>query len=452
VTGRRAARVLRLAGATALAGCATLAAPGGPWAVGGGRGEDVVVLRAHTHVLGVAASARHVYALTTGGLVTWDRVFGRWVEPSAWLTDELRAAGVGEAFGPVGPAVLAADPVEEAVWLGIPGAVVVVRPRQSQALRVTVAGQVELIAFARDGGAAWVLASGRWLRVSRAGFVSAASPPEAGALVLPADLEAVYRAHPALRASLPFLLRDEATGGVSARVRTGTLSPDRPGEAWIGTWGDGLWVVDARFLSARSLPIGLPADDVQAVWASGDGVWVAVGRSDGQLRVAQVAAGAARDAGGEPGVGGGPGAGGVGGGPGAGGVGDALPRGLIRAVRDSVVVLARGPSVRWSAPGVDERPLMLPGAALAEVGPVVALALDAERVWIAGARGVFHVARAAAFAGVGGSVVPDVSRPLTVGRELPAPIQALAVAPPYAWVGTRAGLVRVRLTAEGTIP
>jgi hypothetical protein len=165
-------------------------------------------------------------------------------------------------------------------------------------------------------------------------------------------------------------------------------------------------------------------------------VWVAALGPDGLLRVARVHDGSgaerdvARPAGGAPDL------------------TEREPGQVLRAARDSVVVVARGTAVRWVGPDGEERPVTLPGASRAEVGPLVAVALDADRVWIAGQRGVFHVPRDAAF----GTAPPVLSRGLVVGRELPAEVQALAVAPPYAWVGTRAGLVRVRLTGTGDIP
>lgn len=234
-------------------------------------GDDRVVLRQHTAVLGVAASSRHVFALTTRGLLAYDRVFARWSAPSSQVDEDLALAGVTQLRA----AVLAADPIEEAVWIGVPGAVVLYRAQTGQVLRVTVVGQPEVIAFARGDADAYVRASGQWLRISRAGF---ATPLPGGigtlALTIPPQLGEVYERHPALRGQLAFLLRDEFSGAIgAASVTAGTLSPDQSGEVWIGTRSDGLWRVDANFLRAEPLRYGVLDEMIGAVAIGEDGVW-----------------------------------------------------------------------------------------------------------------------------------------------------------------------------------
>jgi hypothetical protein len=273
-----------------VSGCARVGQGGGA-AAAPSHGEPTV-LRAATHVLAVAASDRFVYVRSTAGLALWDRTFARWEPPAPHVHEALAAAGVGPASidAEVRAWPMMVDPVEEAVWIGARNGVALYRPRVGQVTHVPMVGDVEAIRFVRDDDAAWVRAGGTWTRVSRAGFaMPAIGGPPSGRLQPVFDLEAAFRAFPALRAQLPFLLRDAERRAPSARsasaidrggpVTTGTFAPGRPSELFVGTWGDGLFAVDARLLQARSMPTGLPGDDVEALVALGDGAWVVTGAS-----------------------------------------------------------------------------------------------------------------------------------------------------------------------------
>lgn len=255
-------------------GCASVqAVPGGAVVSRSIGRDDRLVVRAHDDVFGVAVSSRHVFALSSGGLATFDRVFERWLEPSAQVAEALQLAGTSRARF----MVMTADPVEEAVWIGVPGGVVIYRPRVEQVVRVAVIGEPEVIAFAREGGGdAFVRSGGQWSRVSRAGF-SAPLPGGPGnvTLQLPMPLEAVYARHPSLRAQLPFLLRDAEGATMAARITTAAMAPDRPSEVWVGTIGDGLWQVDAGMQQARALTYGVRDADIGALASGADGVWSA---------------------------------------------------------------------------------------------------------------------------------------------------------------------------------
>lgn len=257
----------------AVSSCATTGAPGGAMRSRTVGTDDRVVVRRHTDVLAVAASTRLVFALSTQGLLVYDRVLARWRAPSTRVHDDLELAGVTQ----LRTAVLAADPIEEAVWIGVPGAVVLYRAQVEQVQRIAVVGQPELIAFARGGGDAYVRASGQWLRISRAGFVMPLADGIGNVpLVQPPRLGDVYEQYPALRGQLPFLLRDDvAPAGGFASVTSGTLSPDQSSEAWIGTRSEGLWRVDANFMRAERLRYGLLDDMIGAVALGGGGVWTA---------------------------------------------------------------------------------------------------------------------------------------------------------------------------------
>jgi ligand-binding sensor domain-containing protein len=258
--------------------------------------RDVLLLRQHSDVRDVSVNTRSLFALTTSGVIVYDRIFNRWRTPDARLAQDLTFAGVDDS----GRAILAADPVEDAVWIGIPGALVLYRVAASQVQRITVTGIPHAIVFGANGGDAFVRSSGQWWRVSRAGFVSpvvGAAPP--GPLVAPTQLPDVYEAHPSLRGQLPFLLRtargpDAAANTLPmARVSTGTMAPDRPGEVFLGTIGDGVWQLDVNFLQATRLPYGLLDDRVAALARGANGVWsvgAATAADPGLTFVAQDAA------------------------------------------------------------------------------------------------------------------------------------------------------------------
>ncbi len=285
MTLRRARNAIAtLLGAVALSACATAGSvPPGTLRSAGLSIDELLLVRQHTRVLAVAASARRVFMLSDHGLALYDRTFERWEPPSSALQADLERELFVGGFGVSRGVVLSADPFEDAVWIGVPGAVVQVRttsPQRPDVRRIAIAGTPEVIAFARgDAGRVLVRASGQWTELSRAGF---ASPIAGGvsteSLLLPAQLEAVYREHPALRGQLAFVLREPGSSvppRADAAVVAGTLSPDQPSEVWIGTRNDGVWRVDANFMQATQLSYGVLDEDVGALALAADGVWAA---------------------------------------------------------------------------------------------------------------------------------------------------------------------------------
>ncbi len=77
---------------------------------------------------------------------------------------------------------------------------------------------------------------------------------------------------------------------------------------------------------------------------------------------------------------------------------------------------------------------------VARGGAVVALALDALSLWVAGPNGVSVIDRAS-----------GMGRFLPAGTELPGEVTGVALARDYAWVATREGVVRYRRYADGSI-
>jgi hypothetical protein len=263
-----------------VSGCA----PGAYAPPGGARtaGPGAMGLRHERQVIGdfadvqaVAASRRYVFVFADGGVGIYDR------QLEAWLPPLTREQGLGDER----VTALAADPVEDAVWFGVPGAVLSYRPQLDLLQRTIVVGVPDLIAFERGGtGDALVRSGGQWTRVSRTGqpVPLAGRAPNAASLVLPGTLDEVYRRFPGLRSQQLLLLRD-ATPNRPLRswpVASASFSPDRASEVWLGTAGDGLWRVDPTFQQATPLRFGLHERGVGALAPAADGVWAAgLGRS-----------------------------------------------------------------------------------------------------------------------------------------------------------------------------
>jgi ligand-binding sensor domain-containing protein len=265
-----------------LAACAPVSGSGGgdeaaPIAVS--RAEERVQIGQFRRVQAVAVSRRFVYAASGAGIAVYDRQFEKWLPP---LT---RANG----FDDTQVTVLAGDPVEEALWYGVPGAVVMYRPFTEQWQRTTVVGVPEVIAFERQasaggallpgGGDVFVRSGGRWTRISRIGLATAMpSAPTASQLLLSPSLPEIYARYPTLRLPpeqwLRAATRDPLRVVEPMRVVSGAISPDRDSEVWLGTDGDGLLRVDPTMGQGIALPYGLFERGVGALARAADGVWI----------------------------------------------------------------------------------------------------------------------------------------------------------------------------------
>ncbi|MCE2954465.1 MAG: hypothetical protein LW840_12245 [Gemmatimonas sp.] len=250
-------------------------------------GEERVLVGSFATVNAVAASRRFVYAAGPGGVAIFDRFTERWTQPP---TDDLqRELGLSPAFdartaGP-GIALLVGDPVEDALWIGVPGAVIVYRPLTGQAQRVLVTGVPQRIVFERAptaSGEALVQSGGQWLRVSRVGIATPLTgSPALAAVVVPPSLADLEGRYPALRSQLQQAvaqLRRNAAGNRPLRsvvMRAAAASPDRAGELWVGTDGEGLLRVDPLVGTATAFPYGLREGGAGALAPAADGVWIA---------------------------------------------------------------------------------------------------------------------------------------------------------------------------------
>jgi len=254
--------------ALALGACISAGAGGG----GGssfGRRDEVRVIGSFADVRAVGVSRRYVYSATTSGIAVYDRLFKSWLPPlsrDGGLEDQQITFMTG-------------DPTEDAIWLGVPGAVLVYRPQTEQLQRTILTGVPEFIVFDRTpGGDAYVRASGQWTRVSRIGMTTPiAGPPAANTLFVPQTLNDVYERFPALRAGSPLLFRNQQSDRPLRpyAVLSGTLAPDQPNDVWLGTNGDGLYQVDATLQQATPLRFGLLERGIGALAPAADGVWAA---------------------------------------------------------------------------------------------------------------------------------------------------------------------------------
>lgn len=255
--------------------CAVSGAGGGPGngtsgSLGGfGRRDERQRIGSFSNVQAVAVSRRYVFAAGSSGIAIYDRVMNSWLPPLTrddGLTDQQIT-------------VLAGDPVEDALWLGVPGGVIMYRPLTEQLQRTIVTGVPDLIAFDRAAtGDAMVRAGGEWTRISRVGIATPmVRPPLASALILPRTLNDLYTQFPTLRTQPSLLLRTQQSDRPLRNVQiiSGAASPERASDVWLGTAGDGLFRLDPAFMQSTPLPYGLMEPGVGALALAADGVWAA---------------------------------------------------------------------------------------------------------------------------------------------------------------------------------
>ncbi|HET7622416.1 MAG TPA: hypothetical protein VFK39_10975 [Gemmatimonadaceae bacterium] len=271
----------RSAAAALLMFCAACAAapggaPGAPTPPGSPR-EDRVVLTAFDFIPAVAASRHTVYIASPEGAAAFDRDFARWLPPVSF----------GPGYSPGRVTAMAADPVEEGVWIAAAGAVFYYRPSLGDISRAIAPGAVDAIIFdQRDPGAgAYLHGSSGWALATRTGMVSPVDPsrvPPRTARSQQPSLAEVYAAYPSLRGAAPLITRDADLR--SWPVMSGTISPDRS-EVWLGTAGGGLFRVDPLFLEGEQLPFGPLQTATAALARDSDGVWMAgAGGATGAVR------------------------------------------------------------------------------------------------------------------------------------------------------------------------
>ena len=155
-------------------GSGTSSGSSGP--LGGlGRRDERQRIGSFSNVQAVAVSRRYVFAAGSSGIAIYDRVMNSWLPPLT-RDDGLNDQQI---------TVLAGDPVEDALWLGVPGGVIMYRPLTEQLQRTILTGVPDLIAFDRGAtggvtGDAIVRAGGEWTRISRVGIATPMMRPPSG--------------------------------------------------------------------------------------------------------------------------------------------------------------------------------------------------------------------------------------------------------------------------------
>lgn len=273
-------------------------APLPPGAASSGPGVSSFEERVHVGsfavIDAVAVSQRFVYVAGSGGVAAFDRFSERWQQPRTRDLDrELgRDVGFGISAPAAGPpiTVMAGDPTEDAVWIGVPGAVISYRPFTGQVQRTPITGVPQRIVFERPGagsglggGDALVQSGGQWTRVSRLGLASpVATLPASAQLLVPPTLGDLLARYPTLRAQPQLLLGADRANRPRRQfaLLAGAASPDRASEVWLGTDGEGLIKVDPVFAQGAAMPYGLIEPGAGALAPAVNGVWVAsLGRS-----------------------------------------------------------------------------------------------------------------------------------------------------------------------------
>ena len=103
------------------------------------RRDERQYIGSYADVRAVAVSRRYAYVATPSGVGVYDRLRGAWEAPFT------RENGLVDAQ----ITVIAGDPAEDAVWIGVPGAVVMYRPLTMSVLRTMIAGIPDVIAMTR---------------------------------------------------------------------------------------------------------------------------------------------------------------------------------------------------------------------------------------------------------------------------------------------------------------
>ena len=410
--GAGVAAACAIGAVVAAIGCGGLSAGGGPAPprVGGPR-EEVVLVGSYGEIVAMGASRRLLFAASDGGIAIHDRFSERWLPP---LT-------IADGFEPARITTVSGDPERDVAWIGGLGEVLFFDPVLDQMSRAIVPGRVERIFFDRADpvGGAYVATAGMWSRVSPTGFavpVAVSQLPPEGRLWRGVDLDDLYREFPSLQAFSTLLTRDESLRGF--QPISGTRHPDRS-DAWVGTLGGGVYLLDPLFNRARHVPYGLFERGASALAPAADGVWIG---SEG------------RDGGGTGGV----------------AATDAAlqrwtwlrgpPDGSLGGLRVNDLLVVDGAVWVATARGVATRALGSSGSAtrwewltLDGMPRAWALAPSLDGVWVGSDRGLASVRGGQARA---------------VGTR--APVRALARAGDSLWAGTDAGLlVMPRSTGEG---
>lgn len=245
--------------------------PSGFWRPG-----DRVLLSDFSVVTAVAASPFTVYAATPNGLIIYDRGADRWAVPQTPLD--------GYPTAPVRLAI--ADPVGNGVWLGTADGWAHFDQDLNQWEQGIVPGGVrDAFLDSQDPtGGLYVLGFSGWSLVPRGGLIvtPVRALPPVNRRVGPLGIGTALARAPMVDALRARLLTD-------SRLRTyqytaAAMTPERPGEMFLGTTGMGLLRVDPTTGQGEPLPFGLPNTGASVVAAGPAGVWTVGSARAGERR------------------------------------------------------------------------------------------------------------------------------------------------------------------------
>lgn len=230
-------------------------------------GADRVVISDFARITGVAVTQRFAFATSATGVATFDRLLQSWLppvgEPERHLLRRIRG--------------VAAHPLDDAAWIIEEGALVYFQPTLGWSLRTTIVGAIDAVLFdARDPQAGiFVRSFGRWTRVTPTGValpIDAGELPPPAARATPVTLEELERRRPALRGTLRLLTRDQ-----EMRSHEPSAVDEAPegGEVWLGTWGYGVFRLEPEFMRGVHEPFGLLDRAAAALALAADGIWIA---------------------------------------------------------------------------------------------------------------------------------------------------------------------------------
>lgn len=224
--------------------------------------DEVVRIGAFANVAAIAVSPQRAFVVADGGLAVYDRNRRSWVAPLQLGYAGARSPIVRE------PCAAVTNLIGDALWIACGSRVTVVRPALRAVWATDIGQQIGALAVARSGADAWAL--GRTaVVVSASGTVRPLAPGEAISADRIASRVSVG-GDPALLQVVadPLLLRDDALRVWPASA----VARAEAGEAWVGTRGGGVFLVDVDFHRSHQLPFGLRAGIVRSVARTATGV------------------------------------------------------------------------------------------------------------------------------------------------------------------------------------
>lgn len=228
---------------------------------------DRTVIGNFSDIRTVASGTDRVYVVGPLGVMALRSLEQRWEGP----------------FTPPDPALLArailsmVDPLDQSIWIVAATGWLNYQPDLQLWSGGTIPANVRGIAVdeADPSGGLRINTNRGWYRaVSGASVATPALAPLQP--VFPATVQDALRANPSLQSNATLILRDPR--GNAAQFTSAAPSPDRMGW-YLGTSGAGLVFYRAGDIQPQRIAFGLSGDRVGALYASGDGVWVATDRT-----------------------------------------------------------------------------------------------------------------------------------------------------------------------------